>query len=121
MPSQDVDRLAVGREGHRRGRAIAHLRPARGAAGGAATGLDARGLGGVAPAHRLQPLEPPHRDVEQQADEADQHHARDDQVVALAGVARVDDQEAEARVDGDHLGRHHDQPGDAEREAQRRR
>ena len=40
------------------------------------------------------------------------------QVVAVAGVARVDDEEAEAGVDGDHLGRHHHQPGDAEREPQ---
>ena len=55
--------------------------------------------------------------VEQQADEPDDDHAGDHQVVAVAGVARIDDQIAEARAQRDHLGRDHHQPGDAEADA----
>ena len=59
-----------------------------------------------------------HADIEQQPDDADHHHARDHQVVAVAGVARVDDQESEPGVDRDHLRGHDHQPGDAERDPQ---
>ena len=57
-------------------------------------------------------------DVEREADDADEEHAGDDEVVALARVARVDDEVAEPGVDGDHLGGHDDEPRDAERDPQ---
>ena len=72
----------------------------------------------VAPAHGPEALEAADQRVERQADDADRDHRRHDQVVALAGVARVDDQVAQARLDRDHLGRHDHQPGDAQRDAQ---
>src|ERR1700674_1046852 len=70
----------------------------------------------IPPARGRQPFESPHREVEAEPDDADQNHPRDDEVVPVACVARVDDQEAEPRVDGDHLRGHHDEPGDAERQ-----
>src|SRR5262245_48546520 len=68
----------------------------------------------IAPAHRLQPFEKPHGAVEHQSDHPDDDHARDDKIVAVAGVARVDDQVAESRAERDHLCRDDDQPGHAE-------
>ena len=65
----------------------------------------------------FEPFEQAHHAVEQQADQADDDHAGDHQVVAVAGVARVDDQVAEAGAQRDHLRRDHDQPGDAEADA----
>src|SRR6187549_2317549 len=46
----------------------------------------------IAPLHRVGPLEQPRRAVEQQADHADDDHARDHQVIAVAGIARIHDQ-----------------------------
>ena len=57
-------------------------------------------------------------DVEDETDDADEEHAGHDEIVALARVARVDDEVAEARVDGDHLGGDDDDPRDAERDPQ---
>src|SRR5690348_1451963 len=71
-------------------------------------------LAGIAPAHRGKPLEQARRAVEAEPDQADDDHARDDEVVAVAGVARVHDQIAEARTQRDHLGGNDDQPGDAD-------
>src|SRR4029078_7620199 len=50
------------------------------------------------PAPSVQPFEAPHEEVEPETDEADQDHARDHQVVAPAGVPRIDDQVAQPRV-----------------------
>ncbi len=72
---------------------------------------------GITPADFVEFFQLAHEQIEHQADEADHHHAGDDEVVAFAGVARVNDEIAEAGVDGDHLGGHHDQPRDAERDA----
>ena len=98
---EDVGRLVVGGEGHAQA-FDADLRSAAGGsrragAGAAALLADHAVLRRVAPAHRGQAVEAPDREVEQQSDDADQHHARDHQVVAVAGVAGVDDQEAQAR------------------------
>src|SRR5262249_21180361 len=68
----------------------------------------------IAPPDRLEPLEKPHDAVEREPDQADDDHPRDDEVVAVSGVARVDDHEAEPRAERDHLGRHDDEPGDPE-------
>src|SRR5688500_6617184 len=70
-------------------------------------------LSDIAPLHRIKPLEQAGHAVEQQADHADDDHARDHQVVAVASVARIHDQVSEAGVERDHLGGDHNQPGDA--------
>ena len=70
------------------------------------------------PANGLDFFEAAEADVEHEPDEADDQHGGDDQVVALAGVARVDDQVAQAGIDGDHFRGDHHQPGDAKRDAQ---
>ena len=51
----------------------------------------------VAPADGRNPFERPHADIEQKPDDADHHHARNDQVVSVPGVACVHDQEARGR------------------------
>ena len=108
---QDVDgglRPVVGREGHPE---VADRDLGR-------SFIVAAGQRPVAPADLVERLQAADQPVEAEADQADHHHAGDDQVVALAGVAGVDDQVAEPRVDGDHLGRDDDQPGDAQGDAQ---
>src|SRR5262245_9685384 len=72
----------------------------------------------VPPADRRHSFQRSDTDVEQQPDDADHDHARDDQIVAVAGVARVDDHEAETRVDRDHLGGDDHHPRNAERDSQ---
>src|SRR6185295_4166997 len=74
-------------------------------------------LGLIAPAHLVQPLEPPHGAVEQEPDDADDEHAGHHEIVAVARVPRVDDQVAEAGAHRDHLGGHHHEPRDAEPDA----
>src|SRR6267143_2782343 len=74
-------------------------------------------LGLIAPAHLVEPLEPPHEAVEQEPDDSDREHAGHHEVVAVARVARVDDQVTETRVHRDHLGGHHHEPRDAEPDA----
>src|SRR6478736_8410968 len=64
----------------------------------------------IAPAHFVEFFQPPHQQIENQTDASDQRHARDDEVVAFAGVARVDDEIAEPGVDRDHLRRHDHEP-----------
>ena len=51
----------------------------------------------VPPTDLVDPFEATNEQVESQADQADHDHAGDDQVIALAGVAGVDDQVAETR------------------------
>ena len=68
----------------------------------------------VTPTDLVEPLETTHHQVEGQTNQANDDHAGDHQIITLAGVAGVDDQVAQARVDGDHLGGDHDQPRDPE-------
>src|SRR5450631_1714950 len=56
--------------------------------------------------------------IEDEPDKTDDQHGGHHQVVTLARVARIDDQVAEAGIDGDHLGGYHYEPGDAKGEAQ---
>ncbi len=49
---------------------------------------------------------------------SDNDHGGDDEVIAVAGVTRVNDQKSESRVYRDHLRRDDDEPGDAQRDAQ---
>src|SRR5512138_1550676 len=49
-------------------------------------------LSDIAPFHRLQPFEQARGAVEQQPDHANDDHAGDHEIVAIAGVARVHDQ-----------------------------
>ena len=58
-----------------------------------------------------------HDTVERQADQADDDHARDHEIVAITGVARVHDHVAEPRAQRDHFRGDDDQPGDAEPDA----
>ena len=67
-----------------------------------------------APPDRPEARDPLDQEIQQEAGHPDQEHRRHDQIVALPRVARVDDEVAEAGVDGDHLRRHHHDPGDAE-------
>src|SRR5208282_5277545 len=46
----------------------------------------------IAPPNDLEPLEPAHDPVERQSDQADDGHAGDHEVVAIAGIARIDNQ-----------------------------
>src|SRR5208282_1491531 len=64
-------------------------------------------LAGIAPPDELQRFEQAHHPVEHQTDYTDDDHAADHQVVAIAGVARIDDQVAQTRVQRDHLGGHY--------------
>src|SRR4029453_3318357 len=74
-------------------------------------------LADIAPLHGLHALEQPGDAVEEQADHADDYHAGDHEVVTVAGIARVHDQVAEARAQGDHLRGDDDEPGDADADA----
>src|SRR5688572_1249308 len=67
----------------------------------------------IPPPHRLEPFEKPHRAVEHEPDDTDDDHAGDDQVVTVAGVARVHDHVTEAGSQSDHLRRDDDEPRDA--------
>src|SRR6185437_4433799 len=67
------------------------------------------------PTHGFEFFETPETEIEHEADEPDQHHCGDNEVIALAGIAGVTNQITEAGIDRDHFRRHHDQPGDTER------
>src|ERR1019366_1434103 len=56
--------------------------------------------------------------IESEANDANHDHGGDDKIVALAGIAGVDHQIAEAGIDSDHFGGNYDQPSDAERDAE---
>src|SRR6478736_3569682 len=71
----------------------------------------------IAPAYFVKFFQPPHQQIENQTDAPDQRHARDDEVVTLSGIARVNDEIAEAGVDGDHLRRHDHEPCHAQCDA----
>src|ERR1700710_446916 len=74
-------------------------------------------LADIAPLHCLESFEQAGDAVQQEPDQADDDHAGDDEVVAVSGVARVHDHVAQPRAQRDHLGRHDDQPGDAQPDA----
>src|SRR5204863_9474547 len=74
-------------------------------------------LADIAPPHGLEPFEQAHRAIEHQPDDADDDHAGDHEVVAVAGVARVHDHVAETRAQRDHLRRDHHQPRHAQPDA----
>src|SRR5690348_3966172 len=74
-------------------------------------------LAGITPPHALERLQAPHAAVQEKADHADDDHPRDDEVVAVAGIARVDDQVAEPGMQRDHLRRDDHEPGHAEAHA----
>src|SRR3954447_22854503 len=74
-------------------------------------------LSDIAPLHGLHSLEQARGAVEQQPDHADDDHAGDYEVVAVASVARVHDQVSEAGAQRDHLGGDDDQPRDADADA----
>src|SRR4051812_33394667 len=61
-------------------------------------------LSDIAPLYGLQPFEQARDSVEQQTDRANDDHAGDHEVVAVAGVARVYDEVSEAGAQRDHLG-----------------
>src|SRR6185437_9614923 len=69
------------------------------------------------PADRANSFEHPEEMVEDKADSSDNQHGGNDQIVSLAGVARINHKIAEAGVDGHHFGGHHDQPGYPEGDA----
>src|SRR5581483_2841619 len=69
----------------------------------------------VSPAERRNSFERPDADIEQKPDDPDHHHARNDQVVPVPGIPSVDDQEAQAGVDGDHFRGDDVEPRDAQR------
>src|SRR5262245_19349071 len=68
----------------------------------------------IAPTHPPDPFQPPHGTVERQADHANDDHAGDHQIVAIARVARVHDHVPEPRAQRDHLRGDDDQPRDPE-------
>src|SRR4029434_9439819 len=65
----------------------------------------------IAPANPPDAFQPTHGTVERQADDADDDHAGDHQIIAITRVARVHDHVAEPRAQRDHLGGDDDQPG----------
>src|SRR5882672_9282040 len=58
-------------------------------------------LVGIAPPGPLRALQDPHRRIQRKPDEADDDHARDDEVVTISRVARVHDHVAETRTQSD--------------------
>src|SRR5713226_2604999 len=56
--------------------------------------------------------------IEDEPNEADDQHGGHYQVVTFAGVPRIDNQVAQAGIDGNHFRGYHDKPGDAQRDAQ---
>src|SRR5919197_1366955 len=54
---------------------------------------------GVPPANLFQGLQPPHDEVQQQADGADADHPCDDEVIPHTGIAGIDNEEPESRAD----------------------
>src|SRR5215510_11932963 len=64
----------------------------------------------IAPPYDVEPLDPPHQAIQQQANHTNDGHSGHYQVIPVSGVPRIDDQETEPRIDGDHFGGHNDQP-----------
>src|SRR5260370_1111594 len=68
----------------------------------------------MATAYGLDPFQASQAQIEAVSDHANDAHRGHDEVVAVSGVARVDDQVSEPGVDRHHLRRDDDQPRDAE-------
>src|SRR5258708_4089868 len=64
----------------------------------------------ITPANFVELFQLPQEHVEHEAYQSNHHHAGDDEVVALAGVARVNDEIAKAGTHGDHFRRHDHEP-----------
>src|SRR5262245_8787824 len=71
-------------------------------------------LAGIAPLHGLQPFQQPHQAIEEQTDHPDDDHGGDHEIIAVAGIARIDDEITKPGPERDHLGCDDDEPGDAE-------
>src|ERR1700681_4692146 len=71
-------------------------------------------LAAIPPPDDLQPLQAAHHAVEQEAGDSDDDHPGHHEVVAISGVAGVDDQVAQPGPESDHLGRDDHEPGYAE-------
>ena len=66
------------------------------------------------PAHGFQLFETLESEIEEEAYDSDHEHRGDNQVVALARIARVNDQITQAGVDCDHFARYDNQPRNAQ-------
>src|SRR6185369_6772675 len=77
------------------------------------------GLSFIPPPHAWDSGQLHQYPINDDADDADHHHPRYQQVHAQS-IARVPDGEAQSVATGDHLGRHDDDPGEPRRDAQRR-
>src|SRR4029078_5319651 len=71
-------------------------------------------LAGIPPPDDLQKLQAAHHAVEQQAGDPDNDHSGHHQVVAISGVAGVDDQIPQPGPESYHFGCDDDEPGHAE-------
>src|SRR5260221_146394 len=69
------------------------------------------------PLQRPDALERTQSDVQQETNDADQHHAGHYEVITVSGIASVDNQKAEPRINRDHFRRHYNQPRDPQRDA----
>src|SRR5579883_2834336 len=56
--------------------------------------------------------------IKYKTDQPDHQNCGDDEVIPLAGVARIDHKKAESGINRDHLRGNHHQPGNAQRDAQ---
>src|SRR6185437_15851776 len=68
----------------------------------------------IAPPDPAVSLQQAHQTIQRQSDQTDDDHSGDHQVVAIAGIAGVHDHVTQSGVQGDHFGRHDDQPCNAE-------
>src|SRR6266516_1537453 len=71
----------------------------------------------VSPTHLVEFFQLSDEQIQDETDESDHHHAGNDEVVAFAGVAGVDNQVTEAAVDRDHFRGNHHKPGHTEGDA----
>src|SRR5262249_19691627 len=71
----------------------------------------------IAPPYPPHPFQQAHQPIERQADQADDDHAGDHQIVAITGVTGVHDHVAESRVQGDHFRGYDHKPRNAESNA----
>src|SRR5438067_2280317 len=58
-------------------------------------------LVGITPPHGLESLQTAHRAIQQQPGQSNDDHARNDEVVTVARVARIDDQITQPRAQSD--------------------
>src|SRR3984885_5509366 len=68
----------------------------------------------VTPPERLYSFKRPDSHIQQEANDSDDDHASDNEIVAIASVTGIHNKESKPRVDGDHFSRDDDKPGDAQ-------